>query len=318
MENNFENSFTQATDVTPAAEAAPAAEAVETPKAELTKKNFAETAKNTADKLMNGGLELWGKMKAWNKKTWILAGSIAAAVVVAIILLATLTNTKSTPLSNIAKIANAKKFDKVLSLAPKAMNGFCESEIKNIIKIAKKSDMYKEYEDDINDSFEELVDGLKEQYGDNYKITYKITDKEKMDKDDCEDIQDAMKDMGKLVTSAVKEVKKMDDDVWEELEDQTGLKEKEMKKILDEVDSIGSKMKKAKVTAGYELEVTLILKGSELDEPEETEININVIKVNGRWIIDFVSPLASYTSLLNGLNIGSLIGGSSDVSSLFG
>ena len=296
----------------------PEAEVTQTPQQPAQKQSFTDSVKGftqkmdlegKAKKAMETGTDLFNKAKALPKQMLLAIGGGVAALVVLIIVLLALSNTKSTPLSNVMKVANAKKFDTVLSKAPDIMNGFCESEIRNIIKIAKKSDLYKDNKEDIDDAFAEYVDGMKENFGDNYKISYKITDKEKMDKDDCEDIQDSMKEMGKLITKAAKEVNKLDDDIWEELEDQTGLKEKELKNIVKEVESIGNKMKKAKVTAGYELEVTVIIKGSELeDEPIEEEMTINVIKVNGRWIIDFVSPVASLVGQLGNMNIGSLIG----------
>ena len=71
--------------------------------------------------------------------------------------------------------------------------------------------------------------------------------------------------------------------------DSMGISRSDAKKLAKEVESICSELKKAKVTAGYELELTIKVKGSELDEPEEEELTICVYKINGRWFLDVIS-----------------------------
>ena len=54
----------------------------------------------------------------------------------------------------------------------------------------KKSDIY----DDLDESMELITGMLEEEYGDDIKISYKIKDKDKIDKDDLEDLEDSIKD----------------------------------------------------------------------------------------------------------------------------
>ena len=48
--------------------------------------------------------------------------------------------------------------------------------------------------DDLDDSLEYVVEMLEDEYGDDIKVSYKIKDKEKIDKDDLEDLEDDIKD----------------------------------------------------------------------------------------------------------------------------
>lgn len=48
--------------------------------------------------------------------------------------------------------------------------------------------------DDLDDSLEYVVEMLEDEYGDDIKVSYKIKDKEKIDKDDLEDLEDSIKD----------------------------------------------------------------------------------------------------------------------------
>ncbi len=50
-------------------------------------------------------------------------------------------------------------------------------------------------EDDIEDSLEEVLEELEDKYGKNIKLKFKVTDKEKVDKDDLEDMEEYYEDV---------------------------------------------------------------------------------------------------------------------------
>lgn len=54
----------------------------------------------------------------------------------------------------------------------------------------KKSEIY----DDLDESLEFITGMLEGEYGDDIKVSYKIKDKEKIDKDDLEELEDSIKD----------------------------------------------------------------------------------------------------------------------------
>lgn len=61
----------------------------------------------------------------------------------------------------------------------------------------KMLDEMKIKDDDIEEYLESITDMLEEQYGDDIKIDFKITDKEKIDKDDIEDLNKILKKIDK-------------------------------------------------------------------------------------------------------------------------
>ena len=127
-----------------------------------------------------------------------------------------------------------------------------------------------------------MVEEFEDEYGKNYKFYYEIEDKEKIDKDDLKDLQEELRD---LADEYYDEVKDIDNDDLEDWADDADLKLSDAKKLKNEAVSLCKKAKKAKITAGYELDVTYYVKGSELDEPEELyEATITVYKVNGKWV----------------------------------
>ena len=112
---------------------------------------------------------------------------------------------------------------------------------------------------------------------------YKIEDKEKLGKDELKDIQKEIRSAGKSYYNAYSD---LDSDDYESIAESLDITKAQAKKLASLYKSIGKTLKTAKVTKGYKLTVTRTLTGSELDEPIETELEIYVYKVNGRWISD--------------------------------
>ncbi len=86
--------------------------------------------------------------------------------------------------------------DNIMDVAPQALWDWIEKE--DNLDLDKIKDAYAEYN-------KEITDNLKDKYGSDYKVTYKITDKDKLDKDDLDELKDELKDIGiakKTVSSA--------------------------------------------------------------------------------------------------------------------
>ena len=103
--------------------------------------------------------------------------------------------------------------------------------------------------------------------------------------------------------------------ILEDSFDEMGLSKSDAKKVKKIMEGFYKDLKEAKISAGYELEVTYYVKGSELDEPEERyERTINVYKVDGRWVPDVFSLVENAMSLV----MGGVMGGLGDMSDLLG
>ena len=205
-------------------------------------------------------------------------------------------NSYKTPIEDIESLINMKNpsVSKLIDKAPSLLNGFGEKEVKQILKIAKKSDAYKDAIDEADEAFEEYMEMLEDNVGKNYKVKIKIDDKDKLDKDECEEFEDQLKELGEMGLEALEEI---DDDSIEEGADELGLSESQLKSAMKQAEKLLKKCEKAKVSAGYELELVISVDGKELDDPEELELSVKVFKVSGRWILNPMSILDQFGGL---------------------
>ena len=285
MENEIlENGTTETAEVQETVEVTETVETPETVEAPAENKTFVDTAKDTANKVVDKVTEvvknpkdILAKIKAVPVKIWALIGGGIAAIVAAIVLISILTNTYKTPIKLMQAVENNKKASTYYSKQVKTVNGLCEKELKEIVNIMKKTDDYEDNLDDIQDA----IDEAKDTYGNNYKYKYKIVDKEKIDRDDLKETQKAVRSQGK---SMYNEFDDLDSDDYEDLADEMEISKSQAKKLAKAAKSIGKTLKGAKITAGYELTVEVTLTGSEVDEETSYERTVYVYKVNGRWV----------------------------------
>lgn len=282
MENEIlENGTTPETEIVQEPETVvtePTAETTETPAA--TGNKITEALGKAADKgkeMIANPKAVWEKIKAVPKKVWIGIGAGVAAILALILCLSIFTNTYKTPVKAMQNIENNKKASATYNKRAAALNGFCEKEYKQLINIIKKSDDYEDY----LDNWEDTIDSKKDRYGDNYKYTYKVEDKDKLDKDELKAMQKNLRSLGRSLADASED---MDSDDYDEMADNAGIKKGQAKKFVKIAEKIGKKLKNAKVTAGYTLTLEGKLTGSEVDDSEPIEDTITVYKINGRWV----------------------------------
>lgn len=227
-----------------------------------------------------------GFQKLFNehKNKLIIAAGAIVAIVALILVLSFLGNTYKTPVKLMEKQANNKKFSAMFDSSTAVLNGFLEKEVNGVLKIMKKSDSYEDMMEDQKDYFEDHLEDMEDEYGKNFKYTYKIVDKDELEKDDLRDFRDNLRSLADEIEWLEDEVDDFDSDDWEDMADELEISKGDAKDLVNEILDIGKVCKKAKVTAGYELTVEILLDGSELDEPEESEMTVYVYKVDGRWI----------------------------------
>ena len=260
----------------------PVEEAVEQPAEQASGADVLAQAKDAAGSILTN-------VKKIPKKMLIILGGAFVALAALIILLTSMGNNFKTPLKDLQKYYNTKNAKQAAAYDPKLMNGFCEKEAQQLLKIMKKTDDW----DDQVDYMEELIEDRKDEYGKNYKYKFKLEDKEKIDRDDYKDFQESMNEAGEELLD---ELKDMDSDDIEEMAEALDISKAQARKMVNIMKKIAKKMKNAKVTGGYELEYVRILTGKELDEPEEYEGSMVVYKINGRWIS--VSALYSILGMI--------------------
>lgn len=178
-----------------------------------------------------------------------------------------------------------------------ALAGADGGTVADIVKILQKSDDMKDMLESIEDSFKDEYKDLKDTYGKDFKVKIKIEDKEKIDEDDLEEIQDQLREAGESVLESMEEAEDYDKDDWEDMADESGLKVADCKSLYKSVKALGQKLEKAKVTDGYEIEATVSISGKEDDD--EIDVTLHVYKVNGKWIC--LETFASFSYYLGRL-----------------
>ncbi len=194
-----------------------------------------------------------------------------------------------TPLDDMVKMINKRQtnIDKVADVVIPEILSDSYDEIIDVLKSNKeyKKDFKTFYTKDLPDAAEDLYDDffdeMEDIYGKNPKISYEIKDKEKLDKEEKEAIAKIYSLFTKLSSGVI--------DCIEALEDCTELTEKDIKKLIKQVEALEKKLDKFKVSSGYLLNVKLTIKGK--DKKDSEKMDIVVIKVNGEWMIDYISSI---------------------------
>lgn len=260
-----------------------------------------EKAKAMAGAASDMAKENYNKLDDKKKNIIKIAGVVVALLLVVILVKACVGGgSYDKPFKSMQKLMNkqSKDVDKYVdALTPK----FVSKAYKDALKVLKKSDYKDDIEDmydDVEDKLKDTFDNLEDEFGKNVKFTYKITDKDKLDKDDLKDIQEAYQDLGSMLSAAKASIKESDD-----------LSDKEAEKLKKIVGNLSDDLEKVKVTKGYEIDVKIKIKGK--DDDDETELeDIKVIKVNGEWMIDYMSipGLSSLTGMMGSMgSIGDLL-----------
>lgn len=245
---------------------------------------------NIVNKVKDAVMGVVTKVKEDPKGFGVKLGAIVLAAIIAIVavfvVIGALSNNYKTPIKTMQKFANQKSYydmyDRQIALA----NGFCEKEIKAIAKLYKSTDDYKDELADAKEDFKDAIEERKEELGKNYKVKYKVIEKEKLDKDELKDIRDNYRDQADALENQLEEYEDFESEDWEDMADSMGFDgdKSKAKKYVSILKDLRKEYKGAKVTAGYVLTVEITTTGSELDEPIVEEDEITVVKVNGRWI----------------------------------
>ena len=254
----------------------------------------AAPANDFVNKVKDGAGDVAGKIKADPKGFGVKVGAIVLAAIIVIVGLfvgvGAATNNYKTPIKTEVKQMNAKKYSNRYDNLAADYNGFCKKEIKALEKLMSKSEDYEDNLEKSKESFDEGIEKMKDEYGSNYKYSFKVIEKEKLDNKDLREYKDALDATADRYKAWLETYDKYTSDDWKDMADRMGFDgDKSLaKKYVDILKDVREKYKKAKITAGYELEVELTLKGSELDEPETEEDTVVVLKVDGHWVMTSV------------------------------
>lgn len=240
--------------------------------------------------------KIWSRIKNIPKKIWIPAISLLLVIAVTVpILCVSLSNTYKTPLKLMGRYRSSKNMSDYFENSISMLNGYGEDEATKFFNLIEDTEYFEELLEWREDYFEESIEALIDEYGEDYKYQYIIVDKDKLDKDDLKDFRKKVKTSLEYLEEEFAEADDYDSDKWEEVADDMGVSKSDAKKLYRALEDLIEAWKNIEVTDGYELTVVPTITGSELDEPEEEdEVTIYVYKVNGRWILSDVFQYISF------------------------
>ncbi len=209
---------------------------------------------------------------------------IAAAAVVVIAVLAVLLTTVfaggyKKQIKKMVSLMNSreKDYNEYVKLSAPSFDVKAQDEIKELAKKYGDKDEYEDTMGYLDEIMEDVYDGFEDDYGKNWKVSYKITDVDEISNKDLKAYKESLKDTAESYKSQA--------DYYEEDAYFYGeeLSKKEAKEVKTVYQELAKKYKSAEVKKGYEVELELKIKGK--DDEDEDEVTIKVYKINGQWIL---------------------------------
>lgn len=160
-----------------------------------------------------------------------------------------------------------------------AENNLDYSKYSNLKSMYEYQKLNEEIMDGDDDEYEEYIDELADEFGDNFKVKYKIAKAKKLDKDDLEDLADDIEEYYEELADESDDTLDTLEEVW----DEEDVSSKDQKKLEKAYKKYIKECGKLKITAAYEVKLECKIKGSE-DSAEFKLKDVIIIKVNGEWV----------------------------------
>lgn len=242
--------------------------------------------------------KVWSRFKSADrkkvKKYFAVTLIVAILACTAVVGVQMLTNNYITPIKTREKYANKDEYS-----AEKAYleysNGLCRKEWKHIFEIMHNSDVYMDVMDEVEELVIKKYENKLDKYGDDYKIKCEVVGKLELEKSELRDYRSYIQNYVDMYEELADEAEDFSSEEWADAAEEMDLRKSEVKELVAEYRSLAEEMGRVRVDKGYELEVKQTITGSGLEEPEENDVTVVVLKVNGRWVsyIDYVQIFKS-------------------------
>lgn len=213
------------------------------------------------------------------KSRQMLVGLGAAAVLIVVILAAAMSllgGSYKKPLNDLTALFNKESTD-LEAYINAAFPSFVGDTYKECKSIMADTDEYEEAIDRIEDELiGEFID-LKDEYGDDAKVSYEILEQKELSKKELNQIRGRYKDMRSMLSYVQKGGR-----YYYAIENI--LTSAKLAKYDSMMEKLEDSLKEIEVTEGYRLDLSILVKGSKDDY--ETHVTVNSIKVNGKWCLD--------------------------------
>lgn len=203
-------------------------------------------------------------------------------------------STYTTPLENSVAQENAKSMAEIDALALNQVGGLFKEHLKGISEIEKQAENYAKTRADAENQLNMTIADKKEMYGEDYEFYCEVTNKSAFSQEDLTLLSE------EILSQAEKELKAiqfilLDEAKLEREAEASGLTKEQCREKLNLYKKIYTEMRTAQITEGYELDYTIYVKGSSLEEPAESDSATDTVcKVNGKWVYTGSLYLTSY------------------------
>lgn len=196
------------------------------------------------------------------------------------------------PVDNIASAIN-KRSSSLDSIAAAVLPDFAFSSYKKAVKIMKSSDEFTQAFDEAEKSISETYEQFDESYENGWKVKFDCADKERFDDTQLESVSTLY---SKLYTSYFEsicdDIKGYDKYDYEDLADSMGISTSKAKDLCKVAVNFMNEFKDVKVTDGYVLTGRMVMNDNNGETLVKSDkMTINVIKLNGDWMVDYLSFL---------------------------
>lgn len=231
------------------------------------------------------------KPKNSGKKGLVVAVLVLVLIVVGgVAALLYICNGYKKPINDITTTIN-KRTEDVDTIVTAFLPDFAVSSYRKAVKIMKTSEVFAESYDNVGTALSGYYEQLDADYGNGWKVKFDYADREKLETEELESIEDSYSALYEryfeTICDNIEEYDKYD---YEDLAALMGITTSKAKDLCKVAVNFMKAFEDPGVTAGYTLTGRIVLTDNSGETLEESEkMKIKVIKLNGDWMIDYLS-----------------------------
>lgn len=267
--------------------------------------NAAKAASGVAGQVASQAGEVAGKVKRMSgNRKWIMLLPVAVVVLVVLFVATRIVGSDGymDPVNDFIALVNKKGTDPV-AFKTVLQSDYLASSYEDYVKIAGKTDEYKDDSKEQQRRYENCYDNMDDEW-DKWKLSFDMKSKEKLDKDDLEDIKEEheeyYEDTLEHQIDYLEDILEDEDEI-EDIADSLDISEKDVKSVAEIMIEGYEKQKKMNITAGYEVKGRFVFKADDEEYKTDT-VKFTVVKVNGDWC--YAGPLEQITFKMKDSDMG--------------
>lgn len=194
------------------------------------------------------------------------------------------------PINDITTTIN-KQTEDVDAIVTAFLPDFAVSPYRKAVRIMKTSEAFTEAYASVGKALSGYYEQLDADYENGWKVKFDYTDREKLETEELESIEDAYSALYEryfeTICDNIEEYDKYD---YEDLAASLGIADSKAKELCKVAVNFMKAFEDPGVTAGYTLTGRIVLTDNSGETLEKSEkMKIKVIKLNGDWMIDYLS-----------------------------